>query len=69
MASIGLALLIWPISLAIAVWLAATSDMIRNELVITGGAFLLALAYLGWATWLTSRRDRMASTKAQNGRQ
>jgi hypothetical protein len=42
--------------------------MIEFALLITGGAFLLALAYLGWATWLTSRRHRMAAEKAQEGR-
>jgi threonine/homoserine/homoserine lactone efflux protein len=64
----GLALLIWPIALGIAAWLAATSDMIANALVITAGAFLLALAYLGWSTWLTARRDRMAAAEARSGR-
>jgi hypothetical protein len=60
--------LIWPISCAIAAWLAATTDMIGIALLITAGAFVLALAYLGWATWLTRRRDRMAAAEAQSAR-
>ncbi len=33
-------------------------------LLITGGTFVVALAFLGWATWLTGRRDRIASSEA-----
>lgn len=37
--------------------------MIRIALLITGGTFVVALAFLGWATWLTGRHDRMASSE------
>jgi hypothetical protein len=37
--------------------------MIGKALLITGGTFVVALVFLGWATWLTSRRDRMASSE------
>jgi hypothetical protein len=47
---------------AIVVWDAATDNLIAIALAITAGTFLLALAYLGWSTWLTRRRDRMASS-------
>ena len=57
-AAIALVLLIWPVSLAIVVWQAATDDMILIALGITGGVFLIALAWLGWSAWLTARRDR-----------
>jgi hypothetical protein len=33
--------------------------MIQAAVAITAGTFLIALVYLGWATWLTSRRDRL----------
>jgi hypothetical protein len=35
--------------------------MIQDALLITAGVFVVAIAYLGWATWLTSRRDRRAA--------
>jgi hypothetical protein len=38
--------------------------MIQYALLITAGAFVLAVAYLGWATWLTTRRDRMAARQS-----
>jgi hypothetical protein len=41
-----------------------TDDMIEIALAITAGSFLIALAYLSWATWLTSRRERLASQKS-----
>lgn len=66
--SIGLALLIWPIAIAILVWAVATSDMIRYALLITGGAFVMALAYLGWGAWLTGRRDRLAALQSGDER-
>jgi hypothetical protein len=46
----------------------ATGDMIRYALLITGGVFVVAIAYLGWATWLTSRRDRKAALESGDGR-
>jgi hypothetical protein len=46
------------VSVAIVVWQAVTDDMILIALGITGGVFLIALAWLGWSTWLTTRRDR-----------
>jgi nicotinamide riboside transporter PnuC len=46
--------------IAILVWVVATGDTIAYALAITGGVFVVAIAYLGWATWLTSRRDRKA---------
>jgi hypothetical protein len=49
---------------ALVVWDAATDNLIADALVITGGTFLFALAYLAWSTWLTGRRDRMASSDA-----
>jgi hypothetical protein len=55
---------LWSVSIAIAVWLIETSDMIQYALLITAGAFVLAVAYLGWATWLTTRRDRMAARQS-----
>jgi hypothetical protein len=33
--------------------------MIQLAVAITAGTFVIALVYLGWATWLTSRRDRL----------
>jgi hypothetical protein len=42
--------------------------MIQDALLITAGAFLLALAYLGLATWLTSRRDRLDSPDLREDR-
>ena len=45
-------------SIAIVVWQAATDNMILIALGITGGVFLIALAWLGWSAWLTTRRDR-----------
>jgi hypothetical protein len=42
--------------------------MIAIALLITAGAFLLALAYLGWATWLTARRDRTADAELRSVR-
>ena len=53
-----LALLIWPVAIAILVWVIVTDDMIPYALLITAGVFVVAVVYLGWATWLTSRRDR-----------
>jgi hypothetical protein len=47
---------------ALVVWDAATDNLIAVALAITGATFLLALAYLGWSTWLMGRRDRMASS-------
>jgi len=58
LAAYAIALLIWPIAIAIAVWFTVTDDMIQIALAITAGTFLIALVYLRWATWLTSRRDR-----------
>lgn len=66
--SIGFGLLIWPISIAILVWVVATDDMIRYALEITGGAFVVAIAYLGWGAWATSRRDRRAAPEPGKGR-
>jgi hypothetical protein len=61
LAALGFALLIWPVSIAVVAWTSSTGNMIGIALLITAGAFLLALAYLGWAMWLTSRhRDRVA---------
>jgi hypothetical protein len=40
--------------------------MIVFALLITAGAFVLALAYLGWATWLTSRRDRTVTSGTES---
>jgi hypothetical protein len=62
--SIGLALLIWPVSIAILVWVVATGDMIGYALLITAGVFLLAIAFLGWGAWATSRRDRKAAPES-----
>jgi hypothetical protein len=59
LAAAGIALLIWPIAIAIVVWFIVTDEMIQFALAITGGTFLIALVYLRWATWLTSRRDRL----------
>jgi hypothetical protein len=42
--------------------------MIQDALVITGGAFVIALAFLGWGAWATSRRDRRAALR-QSGEQ
>jgi hypothetical protein len=36
-----------------------TDDLVEYALAITAGSFVLALVFLGWGTWLTSRRDRM----------
>jgi hypothetical protein len=47
------------------VWVVETDDMIQDSLLITGGTFLVALVYLGWASWLTSRRDRIASRRSR----
>jgi hypothetical protein len=55
-------------SIGILVWVVATSDMIRYAVLITAGVFVVALAYLGWATWLTGRRDRVASLQSGGGR-
>jgi len=60
---LALASLIWAVSIAVLVWVVSTDDMIRYALLITGGTFVVALGYLGWATWLTSRRDRQASLR------
>lgn len=65
---LGLGLLIWPIAIAILVWVVATDDMIQYALLITGGVFLLALAFLGWGAWLTSRRDRAGTLEQRRGR-
>jgi hypothetical protein len=43
-----------------------TDDMIEFALAITAGSFLIALGYLRWATWLTSRRERLASQSPQD---
>lgn len=32
--------------------------MIQAAVAITAGTFLIALVYLRWATWMTSRRDQ-----------
>jgi hypothetical protein len=38
--------------------------MIQAALLITGGSFLIALVFLGWGAWLTSRRDRRAAPES-----
>jgi hypothetical protein len=48
------------VAVAILVWIVATDDAVQDALLITAGVFVVAFAYLGWSTWLTSRRDRRA---------
>jgi hypothetical protein len=55
------------LGVALVVWLVATSDMVQIAVAITAVAFLLALAYLRWATWLTARRDRLALDRPSDG--
>jgi len=43
--------------------------MIGYALLITAGTFVVALAFLGWAAWATSRRDRRAALEPEQGSQ
>jgi hypothetical protein len=67
-ASLGIALLIWPIAIAIAVWFIVADYMIQVAVAITAGTFLIALVYLRWSTWMTSRRDRLGSQEMPQDR-
>lgn len=60
--------MIWPVSIAILVWVVATDEMIQDALLITGGVFVVAIAYLAWATWLTSRRERQDALQSGGAR-
>ena len=59
MAWLGLALLLWPASLALVAWIVETSRMLGYALLITGGSFLVASLYLGVRMWLINRRPRL----------
>jgi hypothetical protein len=41
--------------------------MIQYALLITAGVFLVAIAFLGWGTWLTNRRDRPRTLERGGG--
>jgi type VI protein secretion system component VasK len=69
LASLALALLVWPVAIAILVRIVATDEAIEHALLITAGTFVVALAFLGWGTWATSRRDRAAPLKSEQGSQ
>jgi hypothetical protein len=56
--ALALALACWPVSIALVVWVLATSYHIEVAMLITAGAFIIAFAYLGVSTWLTDRRRR-----------
>jgi hypothetical protein len=42
--------------------------MIQLAVAITAGTFLIALVYLRWSTWMTSRRDRLGSQEMPQDR-
>lgn len=48
-------------SIGILVWFVATKDMVQTAIAITAAAFLVALVFLSWATWLTGRREPRSS--------
>jgi hypothetical protein len=61
------ALLIWPISIALVVAVVRRTYMLEIALVITAGSFLVALAYLGGQVWLMSRRPQRGPPTSQGG--
>jgi hypothetical protein len=44
------------------------NDLVEIALAITAGSFVLAVLFLIWGTWLTSRRDRMALQRTREDR-
>lgn len=68
LAAIGLALVLWPVSIALVVRVLATGYQIEIALLITAGAFVVALVYLGVATWLASRRRAASPIRSSEDR-
>jgi hypothetical protein len=66
-AAIAVALILWPVAIALVVLVVKRGQEIGIALVITGGSIVLALPYLGLNVWLRRRRLEAVPPPASDG--